>query len=356
MPDEHPAPPASVNDTSSTPATTTDEPPADSSNNNNTPSSVLIGLQIKSLEQRTHSVTLPRNASVLELKNEIQATLDVDSGRQRLIFQGKVLKDDKNLTDYANLDDGKVIHLVIRPLDAPQNPMNDEPRPSSRRIFGNRGRPFPSIASRLPMMEGYTFITLDAHIGDAGDNNSVKTVSNTNTTSSNNRSSTTSTNNNNNNNNNNNGDSSNTNTTTTTNSNNNNNITSSDSRSSIRLPFPSSVEMRLSRTVAYIRNVTNILAAPVDQRKSNNKTSNQDIQIPYTSASSPDFIQEIRSSLRGNGNSQSYQVGTVMNELADLMELGTPWLRETARTLQEDGSQTSNQVSRIIKGVGDMTE
>jgi hypothetical protein len=26
--------------------------------------------------------------------------------------------------EIANLDDGKVIHLVIRPLDAPQNPMN----------------------------------------------------------------------------------------------------------------------------------------------------------------------------------------------------------------------------------------
>lgn len=68
-------------------------------------------------------------------------------------------------------------------------------------------------------------------------------------------------------------------------------------------------------------------------------------EIPYTSASSPDFIQEIRSSLRGNGNSQSYQVGTVMNELADLMERGTPWLRDVARMLQEEESQSSNQVS-----------
>lgn len=103
-----------------------------------------IALQIKSLEQRTTSVTLPRNASVLELKHEIQVAFDVDSNRQRLIFQGRVLKDDKHLTDYgnpithikesvcvliffshlANLDNGKVIHLVIRPVDAPHNPLN----------------------------------------------------------------------------------------------------------------------------------------------------------------------------------------------------------------------------------------
>jgi hypothetical protein len=235
MSDEHPTSsssqtnPSTTSASSDTPSTTTNNSTTTVTtvtNDNNTSSSVLIGLQIKSLEQRTHSVTLPRNSSVLQLKNEIQSTLDVDSGRQRLIFQGKVLKDDKNLMDYgkkkkrrrisirlevvyklnllffifilANLDDGKVIHLVIRPLDAPQNPLNgkktkvlegegrhskhqhtfflfvDEPRPAGRRVFGNRGRSFPSIASRLPMMEGYTFITLDAHIGDNGDSNSVR--------------------------------------------------------------------------------------------------------------------------------------------------------------------------------------
>lgn len=102
-----------------------------------------IALQIKSMEQRTTSVTLPRNASVLDLKQEVQVAFDVDSNRQRLIFQGRVLKDDKNLADYgkhrlhyrrtkrtqcwtfaANLDNGKVVHLVIRPVDAPRNPLN----------------------------------------------------------------------------------------------------------------------------------------------------------------------------------------------------------------------------------------
>jgi hypothetical protein len=68
-----------------------------------------IALQIKSLEQRITSVTLPRTASVLELKQEIQVAFDVESTRQRLIFQGRVLKDDKNLTDY-----GKIISTFTR--------------------------------------------------------------------------------------------------------------------------------------------------------------------------------------------------------------------------------------------------
>ncbi|KAI9304054.1 hypothetical protein BJ944DRAFT_164316 [Cunninghamella echinulata] len=325
-------------------------------NENTNASSVLIDLQIKSLEQRTHSVTVPRNSSVLELKNQIQSTLDVESGRQRLIFQGKVLKDDKNLMDYANLDNGKVIHLVIRPLDAPRNPQNDEPRPTNRRYYGHRnaGRsPFSSLGSRLPAMEGYTLITLDAQL-DSGDNTSfissiINGIANANpflgalssqygrqqrsstfnsdTASSpsggqqhatsllsslgtrspfdTRRSA----------------DSPNTNSTDNT-------------RQSLRIPFPSSVEMRLSRTVAYIRNVRNILDAPMDQSN----------QIPYTSASSPELIQEIRSTLRGNGNSQTHQVGTVMNDMADLMEQSLPWLREIATTLQNEPLPAENEV------------
>lgn len=103
-------------------------------------------LQIKSLDQRTTCITISKSASVSDLKQEIKITMDVDSHRQRLIFQGRVLKDDKQLTDYgkylyipynrelyslvhaANLEDGKVIHLVIRPADAPHNPLNGKLR------------------------------------------------------------------------------------------------------------------------------------------------------------------------------------------------------------------------------------
>ncbi|EIE79809.1 hypothetical protein RO3G_04514 [Rhizopus delemar RA 99-880] len=110
-----------------------------------------IALQIKSLEQRTTSITLPRNASVLQLKQEIQIAFDVESNRQRLIFQGRVLKDDKNLTDY------------------------DDPTPGTTNARNARSgtRIFPSISSRFPMMEGYAFITLDSTIGELGDNNSL---------------------------------------------------------------------------------------------------------------------------------------------------------------------------------------
>jgi hypothetical protein len=61
----------------------------------------VIALSIKSVEQQTKSVSLPRTASVLELKQKIQLEFDIDGTRQRLIFQGKVLRDGKNLSDYG---------------------------------------------------------------------------------------------------------------------------------------------------------------------------------------------------------------------------------------------------------------
>jgi hypothetical protein len=67
-----------------------------------------IILSIKSLEQQTKSVSLPRNSSILELKHKIQVLFDVEGTRQRLIFQGRVLKDDKTLLDY-----GEWIYIIF---------------------------------------------------------------------------------------------------------------------------------------------------------------------------------------------------------------------------------------------------
>jgi hypothetical protein len=59
--------------------------------------------------------------------------------------------------------------------------MIDDPNPGAniRHTFSRAGtpngrsRPFPSISSRFPMMEGYAFITLDSNLGELGDNQSV---------------------------------------------------------------------------------------------------------------------------------------------------------------------------------------
>ncbi|KAG0175008.1 hypothetical protein DFQ28_004828 [Apophysomyces sp. BC1034] len=101
----------------------------------------------------------------------------------------------------------------------------------------------------------------------------------------------------------------------------------SDIRSSMGLPFPSSVEVRLSRTMSSMRNVRSILEAALDE----------------ASTSTTEQMQEIRARLRGGGNSQTAQVGLVLNELADLMESAGPRLREVANALQDDSPYTDEQ-------------
>ncbi|KAG2235808.1 hypothetical protein INT48_003920 [Thamnidium elegans] len=308
-----------------------------------------IALQIKSLEQRTTSVTLPRNASVLELKHEIQVAFDVDSNRQRLIFQGRVLKDDKHLTDYANLDNGKVIHLVIRPVDAPHNPLNDDPNPGvntrhgfSRATPNSRSRPFPSISSRFPMMEGYAFITLDSNLSDIGDNQSLlSSVLNGLSANNSNRPRT---------------DSQTTRTTTT----------SSTSPGVLpRSPFAFSFGRNSSSEFA-----SPLASTPLADRVASGLpfpiSKNIRIDEKYLSTfsfapnSTPEQLQEIRNRLRTSGNNQSAQIGMVLNELADLMTEAAPRMRQVAQSLrQEDQSveeerNTNRRVlnmSRIVQGM-----
>ncbi|KAL7314460.1 hypothetical protein PS15m_006029 [Mucor circinelloides] len=337
-----------------------------------------IALQIKSMEQRTTSVTLPRNASVLDLKQEVQVAFDVDSNRQRLIFQGRVLKDDKNLTDYANLDNGKVVHLVIRPVDAPHNPMNDDPNPgantrTNRAAPNGRSRTFPSISSRFPLMEGYAFITLDSTIGDIGDSQSLLSSMMNAYSSGRAPASGTATNNN----------------TSTTNTNgaraspgllsrapfsfsfggrnsNQSDFTSPigtnplSDRISSSLPFPPSVEVRLARTLGSMRNVRNMLEDSNLSNDGANAANSATATNTSTPNSTPEQLQEIRNRLRNSGNSQSTQIGMVLNELADLMTEAVPRMRQVADNLREENQSaeqertTSRRVlnmSRIVQGM-----
>ncbi|KAI9491943.1 hypothetical protein BDB00DRAFT_830372 [Zychaea mexicana] len=369
------------------PTTSNDNRPPEQTANDDLPSGVpptAMALRIKSLEQQTKPITIPRDASVLDLKQAVQVAFQVECNRQRLIFQGKVLKDEKNLTDYANLDNGKVVHLVVRPADVPQNSQNDEPRPqsssnNSRRTFA-RGIPlsrlFP-LGGRPPAMEGYTFITLD--VGDPGHHlsslmdglagnlfpspnlgNATRPSTGAENTNGNTRPPTPS-------------QSSprarardtSANTTTTSNTTSTGSIPSSrspfeftlgprsasdlgpsnpsDMRSATGVPFPPSVEVRLMRTMSCMRNVRTILDTPPDQSIHG---------ITTASSTSPEQSQEIRSRLRGSGNSQTAAVGMVLDELATLMTDVVPRLREMSEALRaSDRSPNSEENVQLYRRV-----
>lgn len=116
--------------------------------------------------------------------------------------------------------------------------------------------------------------------------------------------------------------------------------------------------MRLSRTLSYIREIQTLLNAPIVECKwyiicirelltcniADNSRSNQ------TRHTSVGAIRESRELLRQEDN-HAGQVGLVVEELADLMILLTPWLREMGQSLrtEDNGRTSSQQLAHVLR-------
>lgn len=82
-----------------------------SSNNSIGSSETTIEIKIKTLDSQTYSLKVDKQMPVPALKEQIASVTGVISEQQRLICQGKVLKDDQLLSAY-HVEDGHTLHLV----------------------------------------------------------------------------------------------------------------------------------------------------------------------------------------------------------------------------------------------------
>ncbi len=68
---------------------------------------------VRNLEGKTVSVDVEKNETIASLKAKIQEKEGVDPARQRLVFGGKQLEDQHQLSDH-NIQEGSTLHLVLR--------------------------------------------------------------------------------------------------------------------------------------------------------------------------------------------------------------------------------------------------
>mmetsp|Transcript_36145 Transcript_36145/g.41158 ORF Transcript_36145/g.41158 Transcript_36145/m.41158 type:complete len:670 (+) Transcript_36145:136-2145(+) len=115
-----------------------------------------IGIKIKTMDSKLHPLNLKQSACVKELKSLIEQKMEIPLMRQRLIFRGKLLKDDSTLDSY-DIEEESVIHLVAKPDDPePSAPITErsasESGPTRNSNQGQEGNPlrFPINLFRLP--------------------------------------------------------------------------------------------------------------------------------------------------------------------------------------------------------------
>lgn len=74
----------------------------------------LLRLIVKTMRNETHTVEVTAATSINALKQIIKGSTDVDEDRQRLIYRGRVLVDERAVQDY-NIEDGHIVHMVAKP-------------------------------------------------------------------------------------------------------------------------------------------------------------------------------------------------------------------------------------------------
>ncbi|KAF4047112.1 Ubiquitin family [Phytophthora infestans] len=124
--------------------------------------SAQLSLKVRTLDQRTYPITICAAASVPQLKELVAAETGVTLARQRLIYRGRVLKNDQTLSAYS-LEDGHVLHLVVRavpPTDAASRASasaTSAPDPSAGQGAPPAGRQMPAPYQYAPMRVERTY-------------------------------------------------------------------------------------------------------------------------------------------------------------------------------------------------------
>lgn len=100
-----------------------------------------ITFNVKASNDARFTLTLPETTTVLDLKNKLSSSeyADTPAERQRLIYSGRVLKDNDTLATYK-IKDGHTIHLV-KSAASNQRQSSSTPTTSATQASGTGATP-----------------------------------------------------------------------------------------------------------------------------------------------------------------------------------------------------------------------
>ncbi|GAM17214.1 hypothetical protein SAMD00019534_003890 [Acytostelium subglobosum LB1] len=96
--------------------------------------------------------------SITDLKQALQTLSTIPTAQQRLIFKGKVLRDDKDIQFY-NIEEGNTLHLAERPPDQQQNPQQPAGGAQGQTQQQQQQQQSPQVG-RIPGIPGDVNITI----------------------------------------------------------------------------------------------------------------------------------------------------------------------------------------------------
>ena len=120
-----------------------------------------ITLKVRMMTNEVIIIKINKLKTILEIKQEIRRIKNISVVNQKLIFQGKVLKDSDKITTYK-LEDNDVINLII------SQPNNNNNINSSRE---NRSREVPNLIQYLTMLSNLTNRLINPFLNNNNNNN-----------------------------------------------------------------------------------------------------------------------------------------------------------------------------------------
>ncbi|KAI3852249.1 hypothetical protein MKX03_028401 [Papaver bracteatum] len=132
----------------------------------------IVEVNVKTLDSQIYAFRVEKNMPVPLFKEKIAGTVGVPVEQQRLIFRGKVLKDNQCLSEY-HVEDGHTLHLVARQPAQPQTSSGTPSGEANANTNGQGNDPNTAAPRNRVGPVSHSVVLGTFNVGDQGENGGV---------------------------------------------------------------------------------------------------------------------------------------------------------------------------------------